>query len=126
MALGHGLGNWIPPSERCCGRLLREANLVSVSQSVPEFFDEAEDGRGGYLTVGVVARAMQLLVVAGWAGDYSRDLGRIPLYSTSYDNKASQRVAEKLGSCNFTQRIFILARRRWQVLSLTTGYYRRQ
>jgi len=39
-------------------------------------------------------------VVAAWA-ESVRKLGRVPFYSTDWDNRASQRVAEKLGAVAF-------------------------
>ena len=64
----------------CCSvRISPQADEAGV--------ETLEDYRGrGYATN----------VVAGWAIAV-RELGRIPLYSTSWDNVVSQSVAKKLG-----------------------------
>ncbi len=67
---------------------------VSICQSVRKSEEAEEAGVDTLLSHRGKGYAAQ--VVAGWAG-IVREQGRIPLYSTSWDNRASQRVAEKLG-----------------------------
>lgn len=67
---------------------------VSICQSVRKSEEAEEAGVDTLLSHRGKGYAVQ--VVAGWAR-IIREQGRIPLYSTSWDNKASQRVAEKLG-----------------------------
>jgi RimJ/RimL family protein N-acetyltransferase len=83
------LEHWQP-----CFVILREGRIVSYCHSSRLTPVAAEAGvetdadhRGrGYGTA----------VVAAWAGAV-REQGRIPLYSTSWDNDASRRLARKLG-----------------------------
>ena len=67
---------------------------VSICQSVRKSVEAEEAGVDTLLSHRGKGYAAQ--VVAGWAG-IVREQGRMPLYSTSWDNRASQRVAEKLG-----------------------------
>ena len=74
--------------------LVREGRAVSVCGSV-RITPEAHEA-GVETSAGVRGRGFAVAVVAAWARAV-RELGAEPLYSTSWDNTASQAVAGKLG-----------------------------
>ncbi len=77
-----------------CMAFLSEGKAVSVCQSVrksPYAEEAGVDTLEAYRGQGYAP-----LVVAGWA-EAIKEKGKIPLYSTSWKNRSSQRVAEKLG-----------------------------
>jgi hypothetical protein len=81
-----------------CVAILNEGKAVSVCQSVRKTpraeeagVDTLEAHRG---------RGCASLVVAGWAAAVKAK-GKIPFYSTSWENRSSQRVAKKLGLIQF-------------------------
>ena len=82
------------PDRQPCLAIVREGRLASICFSARNTPDAAEAGletmeafRGhGYATA----------VTAAWA-QAVRAEGRIPLYSTDWDNRASRAVARKLG-----------------------------
>ena len=94
--LEFGFSDLIPELDHCqpVVAIVEGGKAVSVCQSVRKSVEAEEAGVDTLLSHRGKGYAAQ--VVAGWAG-LVREQGRIPLYSTSWDNKASQRVAEKLG-----------------------------
>ena len=81
-----------------CMVALEAGRAVSICCSVRKSLKAEEAGVEtlvSYRGKGYAARA-----VAGWA-QAIKEKGRIPLYSTSWDNGASQRVAQKLGMIPF-------------------------
>ncbi|PYI53902.1 GNAT family N-acetyltransferase [Paenibacillus flagellatus] len=93
----HGRFEWLIEEldyAQPCMALVRDGRAVSVCRSVritsrahEAGLETLDDDRGkGYAAA----------VVAGWAKAV-REAGRLPLYSTSWDNRASRRVAEKSG-----------------------------
>ena len=81
-----------------CMVVLEAGRAVSICCSVRKSLKAEEAGVEtlvSYRGKGYAARA-----VAGWA-QAIKEKGRIPLYSTSWDNGASQRVAQKLGMIPF-------------------------
>ena len=81
-----------------CMGVLEEGRVVSICCSVRKSSKAEEAGvetLTSYRGKGYAARA-----VVGWA-QAIRKKGRIPFYSTSWDNEASQRVAQKLGMIPF-------------------------
>ena len=81
-----------------CMGVLEEGKVVSICCSVRKSSKAAEAGvetLAPYRGKGYAAHA-----VAGWA-QAVKEKGRIPFYSTSWDNGASQRVAQKLGMIPF-------------------------
>ncbi len=94
--LEFGFSDLIPELDHCqpVVAIVEGDKAVSVCQSVRKSEKAEEAGVDTLLSHRGKGYAAQ--VVAGWAG-VVREQGRIPLYSTSWDNKASQRVAEKLG-----------------------------
>lgn len=91
-----GFSDLIPKLDYCqpVVAIVEEDKAVSVCQSVRKSEEAEEAGVDTLLSHRGKGYAGQ--VVAGWAG-VVREQGRIPLYSTSWNNKASQRVAAKLG-----------------------------
>ncbi|KIL39149.1 hypothetical protein SD70_22075 [Gordoniibacillus kamchatkensis] len=86
-----------------CIALVRDNRAVSVCRSV-RITSRAHEA--GLETLdGFRGKGYAAAVVAGWAASV-REAGRLPLYSTSWDNLASQSVARKLGllfyGVNFT------------------------
>ncbi|MBS4201743.1 kasugamycin N-acetyltransferase AAC(2')-IIb [Bacillus sp. FJAT-49732] len=86
-----------------CIALLEGRRVVSICRSV-RITSRAHEAGLETLT-GFRGRGYAAAVVAGWAVAV-RELGNIPLYSTFWDNIASQSVARKLGmrfyAVNFT------------------------
>ena len=74
--------------------LVREDRAVSICGSV-RIAREAHEA-GVETSAGARGRGFAVAVVAAWARAV-RELGAEPLYSTSWDNAASQAVARKLG-----------------------------
>lgn len=74
--------------------LVREGRAVSVCGSV-RITPEAHEA-GVETSAGARGRGFAVAVVAAWARAV-RELGAEPLYSTSWDNAASQAVARRLG-----------------------------
>ena len=74
--------------------LVRDGRAVSVCGSV-RITPEAHEA-GVETSANARGRGFAVAVVAAWARAV-RDLGAEPLYSTSWDNTASQTVARKLG-----------------------------
>lgn len=94
--LEKGFAETIPELEMIqpCIAVIEDERAVSVCQSVrlsSHAYEAGVDTLEAYRGRGHAADA-----VAGWAVAV-RELGRIPLYSTSWDNEASQGVARKLG-----------------------------
>ncbi|MXX14242.1 MAG: GNAT family N-acetyltransferase [Gemmatimonadetes bacterium] len=91
-----GFSDLVPELDHCqpVVAIVEGDKAVSVCQSVRKSVEAEEAGVDTLLSHRGKGYAAQ--VVAGWAGAV-RKQGRIPLYSTSWDNRASQRVAEKLG-----------------------------
>lgn len=88
--------DWVPGigSIQPCVAVVDDGRAVSVCCSVrisPRAHEAGVETAEGYR-----GRGYAPAVVAGWATAV-RELGRIPLYSTSWENAASQRVASKLG-----------------------------
>ena len=94
--LEFGFSDLIPELDHCqpVVAIVEGDKAVSICQSVRKSEEAEEAGVDTLLSHRGKGYAVQ--VVAGWAG-IVRGQGRIPLYSTSWDNRASQRVAEKLG-----------------------------
>ena len=74
--------------------LVQEGRAVSICGSV-RITPEAHEA-GVETSVGARGRGFAVAVVAAWARAV-RELGAEPLYSTSWENTASQAVARKLG-----------------------------
>ena len=74
--------------------LVQEGRAVSICGSV-RITPEAHEA-GVETSVGARGRGFAVAVVAAWASAV-RELGAEPLYSTSWENTASQAVARKLG-----------------------------
>ena len=88
--------DWAPEIEggQPCIAVVDDGRAVSVCCSVrisPQAHEAGVETAERYR-----GRGYAPVVVAGWATAV-RGLGRIPLYSTSWENAASQRVASKLG-----------------------------
>ena len=94
--LEFGFSDLIPELDHCqpVVAIVEGDKAVSVCQSVRKS-EEAEEA-GVDTLLSHRGKGYAAKVVAGWA-KIVREQGRIPLYSTSWDNRASQRVAEKLG-----------------------------
>lgn len=94
--LEFGFSDLIPELDYCqpVVAIVEGDKAVSICQSVRKSV-EAE-GAGVDTLLSHRGKGYATQVVAGWGG-LVREQGRIPLYSTSWDNRASQRVAEKLG-----------------------------
>ncbi len=94
--LEFGFSDLIPELDHCqpVVAIVEGDKAVSICQSVRKSVEAEEAGVDTLLSHRGKGYAAQ--VVARWAG-LVREQGRIPLYSTSWDNRASQRVAEKLG-----------------------------
>lgn len=78
--------------------VLEEGHAVSLCCSVrvtPDAHEAGVETRPEFR-----GRGHALEAVAGWAAAV-HDLGRLPLYSTSWDNHASRAVARKLGLVQF-------------------------
>ena len=94
--LSAGLEEWIPdvPHRRPFLAILHEGRAVSVCCSV-RITSEAHEA--GVETLDAYrGRGYGADVVAQWAHEV-RNMGRTPLYSTSWENVSSQRVAKRLG-----------------------------
>lgn len=88
--------DWVPGigSIQPCVAVVDDGRAVSVCCSVrisPQAHEAGVETAERYR-----GRGYAPVVVAGWATAV-RGLGRIPLYSTSWENAPSQRVASKLG-----------------------------
>ena len=98
--LEFGFSDWIDELDHIqpCVGVLEEGKIVSLCCSVRKSSKAEEAGvetLASYRGKGYAART-----VAGWAQTV-KEKGRIPFYSTSWDNRASQRVAQKLGLTPF-------------------------
>lgn len=98
--LEFGFSNWIDELDHIqpCIGVLEGGRIVSLCCSVRKSLKAEEAGvetSASYRGKGYAARA-----VAGWA-QAVKEKRRIPFYSTSWDNRASQRVAQKLGLISF-------------------------
>ena len=98
--LEFGFSDWIDGLDHIqpCMGVLEEGRVVSLCCSVRKSSKAEEAGvetLTSYRGKGYAARA-----VASWAQTV-KEKGRIPFYSTSWDNRASQRVAQKLGLTPF-------------------------
>ncbi len=98
--LEFGFSDWIDELDHIqpCIGVLEEGKIVSLCCSVRKSSKAEEAGvetSASYRGKGYAARA-----VAGWA-QAVKEKRRIPFYSTSWDNRASQRVAQKLGLISF-------------------------
>ena len=93
--LEFGFSDLVPELDHCqpVVAIVEGDKAVSICQSVRKSEEAEEAGVDTLLSHRGKGYAAQ--VVAGWAR-IVREQGRIPLYSTSWDNRASQRVAEKL------------------------------
>ncbi|MGA1195139.1 MAG: GNAT family N-acetyltransferase [Candidatus Latescibacterota bacterium] len=94
--LKFGFLDWIPELDfiQPCLAIIADGHAVSVCQSVrksPLAEEAGIDTLDAYRGNGYAP-----LAVIGWAQSV-REKGKIPLYSTSWENRASQRVAQKLG-----------------------------
>ena len=90
------LADWIPDIDSCqpCIAVVDTGRAVSLCCSVrisPRAHEAGVETAERYR-----GRGYAPAVVSGWATAV-RELGRIPLYSTSWEHAASQRVASKLG-----------------------------
>ncbi len=81
------------PFVQSCAAVIRDGQAVSICRSV-RVSEQAEEA-GLETLERYRGRGYGGLTVAAWAQTV-RQRGRIPLYSTSWDNTASQRVAQKL------------------------------
>lgn len=94
--LEFGFLDWIPELDfiQPCLAIIKNGHAVSVCHSVRKS-SMAEEA--GVDTLDAYrGNSYAPSVVAGWAESVKMN-GKIPLYSTSWENKASQRVAQKLG-----------------------------
>lgn len=94
--LRFGFADAIPHLElsQPCIAVIEKGRAVSICLSV-RISSQAHEA-GVETLEAYRSRGYATNVVAGWAMSV-RELGRIPLYSTSWDNVASQGVARKLG-----------------------------
>ena len=81
-----------------CYGFLEENKVVSVCRSVRK--SESAHEAGAFTAEKYRGRGLAESVILNWAKAV-QSKGLYPLYSTSYDNKASQRVAEKMGLDQF-------------------------
>ena len=98
--LEFGFSDWIEELDHIqpCMGVLEEGRVVSICCSVRKSSKGEEAGvdtLASYRGKGYAAHA-----VTGWA-QAVKTKGRIPFYSTSWDNRASQRVGQKLGLIPF-------------------------
>ncbi len=98
--LNGGLEDWLPdiPHRHPFMAMIEEGHAVSVCASV-RMTDAAHEA-GVETLKAYRRRGHAVKVVAGWAAEV-RKIGAIPLYSTSWDNVASQSVAARLGASMF-------------------------
>lgn len=95
-ALLHDRFDWLIPIinlEQPCLGVVVDGRVVSICRSV-RIGSQAHEA-GVETVIGYRGRGLAAAAVRGWATAVHR-LGFIPLYSTSWENKASQRVAKKL------------------------------
>jgi len=98
--LAAGLDDWIPdvPHQQPLVAVVEDGKAVSVCASV-RITDTAHEA-GVETLPDYRGRGFARAAVAGWAQEVDR-LGALPMYSTSIDNIASQRVAQRLGLAQY-------------------------
>lgn len=98
--LENGFSDWISELDfiQPCMAIVEEGHAVSICQSVRK--SPHAEAAGVDTLASHRGKGYAPLVVAGWA-EAVKAKRKIPFYSTSWENRSSQRVAEKLGLIQF-------------------------